>query len=196
MNDIRVIGLTGPSGSGKTEVADVFKRNGYVIIDADKLAREVIEYEEVRRKIRETFGDYVFENESINRKKLAEVAFKNNENEIRLNEIMHPSILKKAKETIRESIDDGKTDILFDAPLLLESGADQFCTVVVAVISDYEKRKERIIKRDNLSDLEAQERINIQKPDDFYTDRAEYVIYNNGSINKLKEEAEKLLEKV
>ena len=73
--------------------------------------------------------------------------------------------------------------VLLDAPTLFESGADSMCNAVVAVLAEKEDRKKRIILRDGLTDAEAELRISAGKNDDYYKDRTQHIIYNNGDQN-------------
>ena len=193
---IKVIGLTGPSGSGKGEVAKIFKDNGYEIIDADILAREVINDTVVIDELRKNFGDDIFEDGVLDRKKLAKRAFSSRENELLLNRITHGRILERAREMIESYIFTGSDKILFDAPLLFESDADMFCTDTVSVIAGFDKRLERIMKRDGISREEALMRMKVQQDDSYYTDRSEYVIYNDGSLDDLYDKTMKIIKEV
>lgn len=197
MNDeVKVIGLTGPTGSGKTVVAEVFKENGYEIIDADILAREATEDENILSKIRKEFGDDVVLNGVLDRKELAKRAFVSFEKEKILNSIIHPYVLSEAKELIEGYVFNEQTKIVFDAPLLFESNADEFCTDVVSVIAPLEKRIERIMARDNITKEEAEKRVSVQQSDDYYTDKSEYVIYNDKTLEDLKKKAQEIINEV
>ncbi|MGN1126218.1 MAG: dephospho-CoA kinase, partial [Ruminococcus sp.] len=81
----------------------------------------------------------------------------------------------------------GYDKFILDAPVLFESGGEKYCKKTVAVISDLEKRIERIIMRDNLTEEEATVRIKAQHSDSYYIDRADLVLYNNGGQRELED---------
>lgn len=198
MNDcsVKIIGLTGPTGSGKTMVADIFKENGYVIIDADKLARQAVEIEEVKSEIMHTFGEDLYVEGKLNRRELAKRAFSCKENELKLNSITHKVIIELTREKIEEYIKSGRKKIMYDAPLLFEAGAEKLCTCIISVIANVDVRVERIKKRDGLTDDEAQARVRVQHNDEFYISRSNYVIYNNFAPEDLKIRTLKILTEV
>lgn len=193
---INVLGLTGPSGSGKGMAASVFEEYGFKIVDADKLAREAVDLEDVRNNLKKRFGDDIYENDVLDRKKLAGRAFSDKKCEKDLNDITHGAIIELTKRNIRSYIDNGECDILYDAPLLFEADADSFCTAVISVIADRKKRIERIMLRDGISEEEAFKRISVQQDDDYYIQRSEYVIYNNGSVEDLRGQVLKIIKEV
>lgn len=183
-----VVGLTGPTGSGKSVVADVFCQNGYVKIDADKIARQVVDKgSPALTGLAQHFGDDIINTDgTLNRKKLAHIAFSSNENTKRLNEITHPFIIELVKQQISDYENAGYNKIVYDAPLLFESGTDSLCDVVVSVVADMDVRIKRIRYRDNLTDQQVSDRLSAQHGDDYYTDKSDYVIMNNGSLLDLR----------
>ena len=86
-----------------------------------------------------------------------------------------------------------ETRILLDAPTLYESGADAFCSEVIAVLSGRENRKERILLRDGLTEAEAELRLNAGKSDEYYKDRTSHIIYNDGTTAQFKEKVAEIL---
>ena len=191
-----IVGLTGPTGSGKSEVAKVFKELGFYVIDADKTARDAVKDRELLDELAKAFSNEILdENGNLLRKKLAEFAFSTQENTEKLNSITHPKIMSLIRdEAYKKS--NGNKNILLDAPTLFEAGADKICTTVICVLSDSDKRKERIISRDNLSEKDADIRQSAQKDDKFFTSKSDFVIHNNSSLDDLKSQAEKIIRKV
>lgn len=187
MDKAVVVGLTGPIGSGKTTVAKVFLDNGYKSIDADKIAREVVSKgSDTLTLLARSFGsDIINTDGTLNRKLLAKKAFASKEKTELLNSITHPAILSLVKERIAQYKSEGFTKLIYDAPLLFESGSDKLCDTVVVVIANKEQRISRVKLRDNMSESELHDRINRQHEDDFYTNNADYVIYNNASLDDL-----------
>lgn len=193
-----VLGLTGPSGSGKSAVADMFCQNGYVRIDADEIAKKVTDKgSPALAQLAQCFGDSIINaDRALNRKALADIAFSSKENTQKLNDITHPFIIELVKAQISDYEHSGCDKIVYDAPLLFESGTDKLCDKIVAVIADKDVRVERIMCRDNLSTQQVQQRINAQHNDSFYTDKSDFVIVNNDDTDDLKDRVHAIMQKL
>lgn len=185
MNTNIVIGLTGPSGAGKTTICSNLDE-GFKIIDADKIARKIInENSNCKHELITYFGeDILDENLIINRKILAKKAFSSKEQTQILNKITHPYIVNEIKKITDECSKIRFKAIIIDAALLFESKLNFICDKVVAVLNDFEIRKERIIKRDALNEYDAKLRLYAQKCDEFYH-KADFIIYNKEGKEKL-----------
>ena len=177
---MKIIGLTGLTGAGKSTVAQKLMAYGCYHIDADKVAREVINNNEnVKNKLKEYFGDDVInEDGTTNRPLLASRAFANEESTNALNEITHPAVTEEIKSIIGDMEEIGYRGVIIDAIALFESGEDALCDFTVAVIAPKEIRLERIMKRDSITEEKALERINAQKDESFFTSRADFVLWN------------------
>ncbi|MBQ2603566.1 MAG: dephospho-CoA kinase [Clostridia bacterium] len=180
MRDFFIVGLTGQTGAGKSTVAKFFEKEGFVIIDADKLARQIMEKGSLTLKlVTAVFGnDVLYADGALNRQKLAQKAFSSEENTRLLNEITHPRILSETLKICREYTDKGRKYFLIDAPLLFEGCFDILCDTVVCVTAPKEIRLERLKKRDGLSEEKLLERMNAQHDEEFYIKRADYIIRN------------------
>ncbi len=189
-----VLGLTGKTGAGKSMVCSKLKENGYYIIDADKVARDILEPGSVViEKLKETFGDDIINfNGEIDRKLLAERAFASREETEKLNAITHPAI----REKILDEIDDAKIEqyevCIIDAAALLECDVRLDCRKIAVVFAPADIRLKRIIERDNLSVTQAKRRMDVQKEDEFYLQNADIIIINDG-VSDFEEEFEKLI---
>lgn len=174
-----IVGLTGPTGAGKSRAAEIARKLGVKVIDCDKVAREaVLPESEGLKALCKVFSNEILESDgTLNRKKLARIAFSTKENTELLNDTLFPFI----KELINNNLNGEK--VLLDAPTLFESGIDSVCNTTVAVLADDAVRLSRIISRDNLSRADAQIRMSAGKPNAFYVDRAEHIIYNNDGPN-------------
>lgn len=170
-----ILGLTGPTGAGKSSASAICKSLGIKHIDCDIIARKATEKgEKGLSAVVRVFGDDILNTDgTLNRKALAEKAFKNSEN----TELLNKTLLPIIHEMVLSEINCDK--VLLDAPTLFESGVDKICHKTVAVLSDKEIRLRRILARDNITKEQALLRINAGKPDDFYKEKCDYVIYNN-----------------
>ncbi len=199
-----VVGLTGGIGSGKTTVAGQFKKLGAHVIDADKIAREMLQPQtSLGKKIINCFGKQILYKTKkklyINRKKLAALVFSNKEKLRKLNELMHPLIINQIKKEIREVKQTKgfrKQIIIVDAPLLFETGVNVFMDRIIVVSVSRECQIERMEKRDGLNKKESLQIINKQWPLKKKIRYADYLIDNSESIQRLKEKIENVWEEL
>lgn len=184
------VGLTGPSGAGKSMASAVAAEKGFFVIDCDKTARKAVEPGTPGLSaLVSAFGKGILDAGGfLNRKELASAAFSSAEKTEMLNKTLLPHIAALIEpELCREYV-------LLDAPTLYESGLDKKCDVTVAVLADVSERTERIIRRDGLTLNEARLRISAGKPDSFYLERADKILYNNGDFKSFLSDAEELFE--
>lgn len=189
-----VIGLTGPTGAGKTSACRVAEDMGYTVINCDKVAREATDDADCLKALSEAFGEDILTADGrLDRKKLAKKAFISCDKTELLNKTVFPYITRLIEGKI-ENAETGK--ILLDAPTLYESGIDGICTAVVAIFADREVRFSRILSRDGIEESAATLRINAGKPDEFYKERANHIIYNNGGEQELAAEFTEILKRI
>ena len=194
---IPVIGLTGQSGAGKSTVCARLANWGFFIIDGDLIAREVVcKGSPLLEKLACAFGrEIIRQDGSLDRSLLAKKAFSSPENTQLLNSLTHPPITKKVCQKIDFAVRENYRAALIDAAALLESEIAGFCDVIVCVIAPQELRLERIRTRDNISHEDALLRINAQKTEEYYRERADIIIRNYPPF-KLDDEIKGLIEYV
>ncbi len=188
---MKIIGLCGGSGSGKGTVSKIFLEFDIPSIDTDYVYREMTTTPSpCLDALVSEFGDSILSSDGrLDRKKLSGLVFVREGSEKRrktLNEITHFFILKETRSRLLNYEKEGKIAAIVDAPLLFESGFDKECDEVICVISDREKRIERIVSRDGISRDAAEQRINSQISDEELVSRSNYVITNNADISSLR----------
>ncbi len=195
---MKIIGLTGNSGSGKTTASEFFKNAGFMVIDCDKLAREVVEKgQECLFELVDFFGEQILSDDgTLNRKELASMAFSSSEKTQKLNEITHKYITQKVHNLIQEYKLQGCSCVIVDAPVLYESGLDRICDLVVAVTADENVRVARLVCRDNITQNEAKQRFKRQKSLEFFEQNADFVITNNSDKESFKKDIEQIITKL
>lgn len=176
--DMKIIGVTGGTGGGKTTITEKMKKYGAYVVDADVVAREVTSAG--MPALAEIAAEWdVVSCGVLDRKALAKIVFNDEAQLHKLNGIVHKYVI----EEIKSQMENCKEEIfVIDAIALFESGLSDICDVTVAVIADRSIRCERIMERDGLSHEEAIMRINAQESNEFYIERADFVIYNNNGV--------------
>ena len=191
-----IIGITGNSGSGKTLISNLLKKEYNAdIIDADKIVKEMsVQGTAYFKEIVKKFGaNILLENGEIDKQKLANIIFTNNEKRESLNLLTFKYVVDEIKK--RVSLSNTKT-VIIDAPLLIESSLNEICNVIISVIADEEVKIKRICIRDNIDENIAIARIKSQPNDDFYIKNSNYVIINNSNSNieKQKKNIKEIIE--
>ncbi len=194
---MKIIGITGSSGSGKTTLCAILnKRKNIKIIDADKVSRElVVPGNEYLKAIEDAFGkDILLEDGNLNRKKLANKIYSDDTARKTLNALTFRYVLEEINKRIKEINQDEIDYAIIDAPLLFEANLDQACDKVIVLVADEDLKIERICSRDNIDKEMAKKRLKIQKDDNYYISRADYVI-KNGRNYDLEKEIDNILVK-
>ena len=177
---MKVIGITGSSGSGKSTVSKIIQNelNAKLIV-ADEIVKKKQETgQEYFEKIIELLGnEYLNKDAKLNRKKVADLIFKDEEKREEINKLTKKYVVAEIKRKIESST---KEYVVIDAPLLIESGLDKICNIVIGVVADYKTQIERICERDKLTKVEAVSRLNIQPDNEFYRKNVDYIVENIG----------------
>ena len=173
------VGLTGSIAVGKSFVCDEFRELGCYVLDADRTAREVVEPgTEGLRRVVEVFGEEILGTDGeLDRKELGAIVFKNNAKREILNSIIHPLVFQKQDEWLShvERIDSAGIAIV-DAALMIESGGYKRFDKLIVVWCEPDIQLSRLMQRDGLSRLEAQDRISAQMAQDEKKSYADFLI--------------------
>lgn len=192
-----VVGLTGGIATGKSTVAQMFKRCGAIIIDADRLARDIVKPgKPAWREILKVFGEGVLNrNRSINRRALGEIVFQNRRKLRTLEHIIHPRVAREQQRLTRRIAERAPhAVVVYEVPLLFESGADKRVDKIVVVTADRETQIARLKQRNGLSRNEALWRINNQMPLARKVRRADVVLDGTGDKAAVKQEVRRLIQ--
>jgi dephospho-CoA kinase len=193
------VGLTGSIAVGKSFVASVFKELGCRVLDADDTAREVVEPGTAGLKaIVERFGEEVLSPDgTLNRKRLGELVFGNEVLRVELNALLHPRIIERQDEILRnwEQIDPNGIGIV-DAALMIESGGYKRFDKLVVVHCRPEVQLERLMLRNGLSREEAQKRIASQMPQEEKQRYADYLIDTSDGFELTRERTVEVLKQL
>ena len=185
--------LTGGIASGKSSACSLLKLYGFRVIDADKIAHEVLESQV--DTIASTFGSEYVVNGKVDRKALGKLVFANKAEREKLEAIVHPKIKEQVVAQALKQEELGKPYIV-DLPLFFEREGVYDIDKVVVVYTPKETQLERLIKREGLSETEAKQRIDAQLPIDLKKEKATFVIDNSKDLAHLQRECERVKEEI
>lgn len=189
-----VIGLTGNIGCGKSSLSKILEENYFDIIDADLISREIMNNSDLLKDVFDTFGDNIKRNDgTLDRKKLGEIVFNDDEKLIELNSLTHPAIKKEIIKKINNIKSNNKDIAIVDAALLIEGNFLDLVDKLVVITCNENIQLERIINRDNITKNEAMSRINSQMSQSEKIKFGDYIIDNSGDREKLIYDASKLI---
>jgi dephospho-CoA kinase len=194
-----LIGVTGGIACGKTEVCKVFQKKGAIILCGDQIGKEVVEKnKKVLKELVKTFGKEILnKNQSLNRRKLGEIAFASKESKEKLNKIIHPHLLRELRKRI-ENLKNKNYEgmVTIDAALIVEWGLQKELDYLVFVESKREDKIRRLQNQKGYSRKEAIDRIKSQLPEITKKRLADFVIKNDEGLKELKRKAESIWEKI
>lgn len=175
---MKVVGITGGTGSGKTSVLRMMERLGCFAIDADEVYHRLLRssallQEELKAEFPEAFTE-----DGLNRKSLGKIVYNNEEKMHRLNQITHPKVVEEVTRVLGIGETHKASIAVVDAILLIESGLDSLCDLVVGVVAPREIRMNRIMRRDTITFEQAMMRIDAQPEERFYRTHCDYIIEN------------------
>lgn len=188
-----VVGLTGNIGCGKSSLSELLMSKNIDVIDADIISREIMYDKELLEIIFYEFGTEIKNNDgTLNRKKLGNTVFNDDDMLIKLNSITHPAIKRKINDRIIDISNQGKNIVVIDAALLIEGKFLDLVDKLVVITCNEEVQLNRVVNRDNMTKEEALKRINSQMKQDEKIKYADYIIDNSKDMNNLKDEFDKL----
>ena len=193
------VGLTGGIGSGKSTASQHFSSLGAYVINADEEAKNLISTNEiVQNELIAEFGtDIIDGTGSVNKKKLARIAFQDQDHQQRLNSVVHPYIYNLIDKEFNQVLNVRKHDIfIVDGALIFESGYDVHLDYVIVVTAQLKHRMERALGRETLSREEILKRIEFQWPEKEKVNLADFVVHNDGTEKELHKNIEGLVKKV
>ena len=186
----KIIGLTGGIGSGKTTIANHFLAAGIPVYIADDEARKIMQSADIIAEIKKTFGTFIFENDILNREKLATIVFSNPEKLKQLNSIIHPAVKKHFDNWV---LNHKKAPfVIYEAAILFESGSYKNCDLIISITAPIESRIQRVIQRDHTTRENVLKRINSQWNDEQRQSKSDFVI-ENSTPESTKSEVGKIL---
>ena len=185
-----VIGLTGGIASGKSTISAMFTGMGITVIDADIEARLAVEPgEKAYNDIVSHFGTEILEEDrTINRPRLGEIIFNNEEKRLLLNSIVHPAVRERMAQKRAKAEEANERGVVMDIPLLFESKLTGLVEKIIVVYVDEQTQLDRLMKRNRFSEEEAYSRIKSQMPLKDKVSLADAVIDNSGSIEQSRQQ--------
>ncbi|MES2239260.1 MAG: dephospho-CoA kinase [Bacteroidota bacterium] len=186
----KIIGLTGGIGSGKTTIANYLASLNIPVYIADNAGRKVMQYKEVLEAIQEKFGNAIFDENHLNRAKLAEIVFNNPEQLKALNALVHPAVRKDFSDWLIEH--EKKPFVVYESAILFESGRYQDFDYIINITAPLETRISRVLERDKSNREQVLNRINAQWTDEQRVSKSDFAI-ENIDIELAKQEIDKIL---
>ena len=192
---MKKVGLTGGIGSGKSTVARMLADEGFPVVDADQIAREIMEPgSPVLAEVADVFGADLIDNTgALNRAELARRAFASTEQTAKLNAITHPAIRAESNRRFAAAEAAGERAVIYDMPLLVDLGLDGEMDLTVVVDVDVDERVRRLVAQRGLAEPDARARIAQQVDDATRLAAADVVIDNNGPKEALAAQVQKLV---
>lgn len=192
------IAITGGIGSGKTEVTNYLISKGFTVIDADRMSREMTgPGGKAMPYIREHFGDrFILEDGSLDRAAMRDLVFRDPSKKELLENGTTKVILEDIEAIRKERAESGDSALFFDIPLLFETGTETDYDAILVVTSDYETRKARIMARDGIDPAIIDLIMDTQEDEARKAAMADFVIFNNGTIEDLHDSVDMLLKKL
>lgn len=187
-----ILGITGGIGTGKSTILNILEEYGFIVIEADKLGHETMgKGQEAYLEIIKKFGRDVLDGEEqIDRVKLGEMAFHEPEVLEKLNEIVHPAVIRQIKKIINSN---QEKNIVIESAILFEAGVNKLCDEVWYIYSDRDARIKRLKKSRGLTEEKIENIMKKQLKEKEFEQKSDVVIDNTTTIENTKSQIEKLL---
>jgi len=187
MVELKRIGLTGGVAAGKTEVANMLRAAGILVVDMDTLAREITETDpKVKDELKSLFG-------TLDRKQIRKQIFEDPSLKLKLESLLHPRIHSRFEQECGKAAASGKPLIVGEAALLVESGYRRSFDELIVVTASASTRKARLLARDQITELLADQMLRAQCSDEEKKQWADTIIQNNGDRDQLRVQVDALL---
>lgn len=196
---MKIIGITGGVGSGKSRVLYALENTyGAYVIEADKLAHELMEPDKIiYKRIVGAFGKEILsEDGRIDRNKLGEIVFHDNEKRNMLNGISHPLVKEEIKNRISSKEKEGTGLLVIEAALLIQDGYKDICDEIWYIHVGRKERMKRLMKQRGYSEAKCNSIFDSQEPDEYYMANSDRMIENDGDFNKTEERIKSFVEEI
>ncbi|MBR1605531.1 MAG: dephospho-CoA kinase [Alphaproteobacteria bacterium] len=191
---MKIIGITGAIGCGKTTLSTIFKNMGYEVFDADQSVALIYKNENFLLQLKSIFPR-VFKNNAVDKRLLREIVFSNQKELLKLEDLVEPFLQKLFIDKINEM--SKKQGILFiDAVLLFEKGWNRFCEKVICVTVDPNIQKQRVMKRDNITEDDFYKIYHLQMNNGIKCQISDIVVDTDCSLEVLENKARKILKEL
>lgn len=185
-----VIGITGGIACGKSLVTSYLLNKKYNIIDCDEISHYVLTIDFIKKELRKIFGDEIFINDEVDRKKLGKIIF----NDSKKNEYLRAIVFSQIFKIINKKISESKGIVFLDAPLLFEYNIEFLADKIIVVKTTKEEQIKRLMNRDNIDREYAIKKINSQMPIEEKIKKANYIIDNSNSVEDTYVQIKQILE--
>jgi len=184
------VAVTGQVFSGKTTVCNLMKLYKFKVYNTDEIAHKILKYKKIKKMIYDVFGN-VFINGEVDRKKLSKKVFRNKENWKKLNQMIHPEVVRNVEKLMSKN--DG--DKVFEVPLLFEAKMEKMFDFIVFIKAKYDLRK-KIAKERGFDEREVKKRQRFLLGDKIKEKRSDFIIRNYSDLGNLKKDVEKIVKQI